>query len=80
MINSSGQSNTPQVRLIEIPDCPKMVKLDGCDPNNFSNEKILVPIDSAISALQQKKAVNPRKSFVGLCRRIVLTIEKYKIK
>jgi hypothetical protein len=70
MMNSRGHNNTPQVRLKDKPLCPKRVKLTGCSPNNFSNEKIFVPIDSAINALQQKKAVIPRNSFVGLSFRI----------
>jgi hypothetical protein len=72
--NSKGQSNTPQVRLKPKPLSPNKVKLAGGSPNNFSREKIFVPMDSAINALQQKKAVIPRNSFVGLLLRMSLII------
>ena len=68
--NSRGHRRTPHVRLIDKPLRPNSVKLDGLKPNNFSSEKIFVPIVSAIRALQQKKAVIPRKSLVGLSFRI----------
>jgi hypothetical protein len=48
------------------PDCPNRVKLAGCMPSNFSREKSLAPILSAIRALATKKAVKKMKSRVGL--------------
>jgi hypothetical protein len=70
IINSSGHSITPQVKLTVKPDAPNIEKGCGVPPNNFSSENILVPIDSAIRALQQKKAVIPSNNLVGLCLRI----------
>src|SRR5687768_16056721 len=72
--NSRGQSNTPQVRLMVNPSAPNSENGCGVPPNSVSSENILVPIDSAISALQQKKAVMPSNNLVGLCWRIVLSI------
>jgi hypothetical protein len=66
MINSSGHNNTPQVRLKERPDCPKMVKLAGDIPKTFSRENILPPIHSAINALATKKAAILINRIVGL--------------
>jgi hypothetical protein len=74
MINSSGHSKTPQVRLNDNALCPNKVKLDGAKPNNFSREKILPPIHSAINALATKKAVNITNSLVGLSFSIFCTI------
>jgi len=48
-----------------------MVILEGVPPNNFSNENILPPMHSAISALATKNAANPMKSLVGLSFRIL---------
>ena len=64
--NSKGHNKTPQVRLNESPLCPNNVMLEGCNPNNFSSENILVPIHSAIKALATKKAVKLTKSLAGL--------------
>jgi hypothetical protein len=69
--NSSGQSNTPQVN-VTVTDSPKSVKGVGVNPNNFSSEKSFVPIDSAIKALQQKKAVMAKKTLVGLSLRMLV--------
>ena len=49
-----------------VTDSPKSVKGVGVKPKSFSREKSFVPMVSAISALQQKKAMIPRKSLVGL--------------
>src|SRR5438309_3293165 len=78
--NSKGQSKTPQVRLNPNPLCPNKVKFAGCHPNNFSRENIFVPMASAMSALQQKKAVMPRKSLVGLSLSMLWIIEVKNIK
>jgi hypothetical protein len=53
-----------------------MVKLTGRVPISFSNENNLVPIASAIKALQQKKAVNPRNSLVGRSLRMLWIISE----
>src|SRR5436190_16329970 len=68
--NSRGHSKTPHVSVI-VTDSPKRVNGVGVKPKSFSSEKSFVPIVSAISALQQKKAIIPRKSFVGLSLRIL---------
>ncbi len=72
IINSNGQSNTPHVSVNDNPLCPNKEKFTGCCPNNFSKEKSFVPIASANNALQQKNAMKPKKSFVGLSLRNVV--------
>ena len=54
-----------------VTDSPKRVKGVGVNPKSFSSENSFVPIVSAMSALQQKNAMMPRKSFVGLSFRIL---------
>ena len=54
-----------------VTDSPKRVNGVGVKPNSFSREKSFVPIVSAMSALQQKNAIIPRNSFVGLSFRML---------
>jgi len=61
--NSKGHSKTPQVKLKDKPDCPKMVRFAGANPNTPSSENIFPPIHSAISALATKKAVMAKKAW-----------------
>jgi hypothetical protein len=70
IINSNGQSKTPQVKLKDKPVCPNKLKLEAGTPNNFSNENIFPPIHSAIKALATKKAAILIKSLVGLSFKI----------
>ena len=74
IINSRGQSKTPQVKLNESPDCPNKVNEDGANPNTFSNENIFPPIHSAINALATKKAVKKINKRVGLSFKILCII------
>jgi hypothetical protein len=46
--------------------------LKGAMPKIFSSENILPPIHSAIKAFATKKAVIPKKSFVGLSLSILV--------
>jgi hypothetical protein len=64
--NSSGHNKTPQVKLNDNPDSPKIERLEGFIPNTASNENIFPPIHSAIKALATKNAVMPKNNFVGL--------------
>ena len=68
--NTTGQSNTPQVRLKEY-ESPNNRILAGFHPNSSSNEKIFTPINSATIAFAIKKPDKMIKSLVDLSLRIL---------
>lgn len=66
MMNSKGQSSTPQVSVKVSPPSPS--KVNGCGDilNTRSSENSLPPMHSAMMALATKKEVRNTKSRVGL--------------
>jgi hypothetical protein len=60
-MKTTGQSNTPAVRLKERFSCPKNERDTGRIPNVFSSEKIFTPINSAITAFETKNIPKKRK-------------------
>src|SRR5215204_1977792 len=76
--NTTGQSNTPQVRLKEY-ESPNNRILAGFHPNNSSNEKIFTPINSATIAFAIKKPDKMMNSLVDLSFRILcIMFRKYE--
>src|SRR5687768_7611580 len=75
MMNTTGHSSTPAVRLKE-KFSPKNRRFTGSSPTDCSSEKSLEPISSAISALAIKKPASTRKSRVALLLIIDSTIQK----
>src|SRR5215204_3129044 len=76
--NTTGQSNTPQVRLKEY-ESPNNRIFAGFHPNTSSSEKIFTPINSATIAFAIKNPDRMMNNLVGLSLRILcIMIRNYE--